>query len=197
MKQLLVDKKFYCQGAGKHLFIVQPPLTQGDQDAIDYKLDDSQGFNWYPNSVFFPFRYGLGWLTIYQSDRAEFNKKSTRAIILPFEVPEEEYLTFGGDFDDAVRIELPPGKYKLLYELRTLTIDEVLDNKKYQYASNYSAETVLGDRAPELCTVTFIPTEEEVKPELLKFSSWRSSFRGESPPAKKLVMFKYPIEEPY
>ncbi len=196
--QLLIDKRFDCSSVGKNLFILQPPLTYGDPSSMAPNISRVQGFTWYPNCIFFPFRYGNGWLKVVQTDKARMRTESSRAIILPFEVPDEGYLTVGGSIDDTDRIDLPPGQYKLLFELKTWTLGDILSTEKYQQAFDYSAKTVFRGNIPELCTVTFVPAREEVKPELLKFSSWGSNLRGESTLSpKELVLFEYLAEEPY
>lgn len=115
MKQLLIDREFSCAGVGRNLFIVQPPLEYGDLTRAVLDVSGTQGFAWYPNGVFFPFRYGNGWLTIYRSDLALMDEKSSRAIMLPFEVPSEGYLTFGGDLEGTELVNVRPGQYKLSY----------------------------------------------------------------------------------
>lgn len=187
-------------GSGQNLYLAQPPLEYPDVSGIDYQVANFQGFNWYPNCVFFFFRYGNGWLTVFRSDQVKVSKESTRAIVVPFEVPSEGHLNYGGDMSGVERFKISPGQYRLLFEMRELTLDEVLITEKYNYQFDYSSDTTFLGDIPELCTLTFVPTQEKVKPEFLKFSSWHASYRGDrsvlaSP--EEIVMFEYPAEEAY
>ena len=85
-------------------------------------------------------------------------------------------------------IQLPPGHYKVLIELRDIPEEELLSTAKYVTEFDYWIEEIERQRnnppsggdipvEVELCTATFVPSQEEIKPQILK--SDRHISRGE------------------
>ncbi|NEZ64144.1 hypothetical protein D0962_15325 [Leptolyngbyaceae cyanobacterium CCMR0082] len=167
--QLIEDKFFYAAHT-RHVMVVHPSGPYGDMPNEGYHARDVQGFAWYPNCVTFDLANGDSWLTVYHSQKLEIQPETTRAILVPFNVPGDGYIEITGNFD-VTRLDIPTGQYQLLFELRLLTKDEIFTTEKY---SNFRPQQADKDflEPPELCTLTFTPTAERVEPKLLRFTPW-------------------------
>ena len=169
--QLIEDKSFYAVHT-KHVMVVHPSGPSGDMPNEGYYAEDIQGFAWYPNCVTFHLSHGYSWLMVYYSKNLEdMQPETTRAIVVPFTVPEDGYIEIIGNFDET-RLDIPAGQYQLLFELRQLTQDEIFTTEKYSNFRRLEQEDGEIIELPELCTLTFIPTAERVEPKLLRFTPW-------------------------
>ena len=167
MTRLVADRYFDC-GDTRHITLLHPPLTYCDLPNEDYKAFCIQDFAWHPNGVTFHCKLGEVWLTVYESTKVEVNGDTEKAILVPFEIPSEGYINLAGD-DTEGALEVSPGQYQLLFELRELTTEELLSVDKYA-EFGYSLETDPPEiEASELCMLTFVPTREKIEPQLLKF----------------------------
>ena len=168
--QLIEDKSFYAVHT-KDVMVVHPSGPYGDMPNEGYHARDIQGFAWYANCVTFDLVHGDSWLKIYHSRQLDIQPETTRAIVVPFTVPEEGYIEITGDLD-VTRLDIPTGQYQLLFELRQLTQDEIFTTEKYSNFRRLEQEDGEIIELPELCTLTFIPTAERVEPKLLRFTPW-------------------------
>ena len=169
--QLIEDKAFYAVHT-KDVMVVHPTGPHGGMPNEGYQALYSQGFAWYSNCVIFDLAYGNAWLTVYHSRQLEdIQPETTRAIVVPFTVPEDGYINVNDDLYVS-RLDIPAGKYQLLFELRQLTEDEIFTTEKYFNFRRLEQEDGEIIELPELCTLTFIPTAERVEPKLLRFTPW-------------------------
>jgi hypothetical protein len=149
-----------------------------------------QKFIWYTDFVAFSTRgdnrdYSI---KIYLSDELTVHPDMERAILLPFKVPLEGTLLVSGSYGDTSPFQLPAGDYKLLFETRFLTDKEMAVSNRYSDWLKELRKDELGfgkEQKPELCLFTFIPTTEEVVPEIIK------GFE----PRQKLVLYDQPRPE--
>lgn len=156
-----------------------------------------QGFIWYPDFIVFDTIGDLEryWVKIAVSETLEIdsvvaeNKNSrganrASAIVLPFQVEEQDRVYVFGDYEDdtILSFTLSAGHYQLLIQNRNFTREEIEaspnnDCKDLDYDD--------WDEDLELCLLTFIPTEEVVKPEILVYEG---SFKSKEP-SSPLILF--------
>lgn len=172
MTKLIFD---YQTGGYGSIYIIYPSIELPDLPHSDWELSISQGFIWYPDYVAFGSRGQLFsyWAKVYLADSISLRSDDiARAILLPFTVPPSGELRLGANIDLPVPFYLPPGEYKLLFETRYVTDNEIRSSKRYDFLLNYldnpEAEIGLGDEdRPEMCFFTFIPTVEPVEPQII------------------------------
>ncbi|MGD1940759.1 MAG: competence protein ComJ [Leptolyngbyaceae cyanobacterium] len=138
-----------------------------------YALKGAQGFAWYRDAVIYDLDQENCWVEIYQTQRLEeVSSNVSRAILLPFSVPEAGHL-FMMEYSDILSFEILPGQYQLLFERRQLTENELFSIEKYAafayQPQGDSTSRQFPRESPEHCKLTFVPTQEPVEPKLLKF----------------------------
>ena len=151
----------------------------------------SQGFVWYPDFIAFDM---LGeernyWVKLAINETLSVNQtlieNEQSVIVLPFQANKGDRLYLFGEEDDLVlSFTLPVGHYKLLFQNRLFTREEI------EASSNNNCQDLdydydECDYIPELCQLTFIPTQEVVEPEILVY---KGSLKSKEPPSP-LVLF--------
>jgi hypothetical protein len=170
MSQLIKE----CRTGGHGLVcLASPPEILPDLSKVEWDLFKAQGFVWYKDFVAFAPR-GDQWsysVRIYLSDELTLQSGMDRAILLPYTVPDEGILFVTGSYGNPnISFEIAPGNYKLLFETRFLTDEEITSSGEYDFLLenlNNPEVNFYDERRPELCLFTFIPTNEKVKPEIL------------------------------
>ena len=170
MSELVLD--YQTSGSGL-VYIAHPSKAFADLFE-DWDLMRSQGFVWYLDYVGFSSRGHLYsyWAKVCLADDWIMKADTSRAILLPFTVPLAGNLLLGASTDLPVPFQLPPGKYKLLFETRYFTNDEIRSSGTHDFlldrVDNPEAEVGLSDEdRPEMCFFTFVPTAEPVEPQIL------------------------------
>jgi hypothetical protein len=139
---------------------------------LDGNLLIAQGFIWYSDFVAFA---GIGqlfsyWLKVYLANSLSLRPDVHRAILVPFTVPECGKLLAGSYMDLPPSFQIAPGEYKLLFETRFLTEEEIRSSKRYDFFLedlNNPDIGVMEEDRPEMCFLTFIPTTEPVEPQII------------------------------
>ncbi|MGB6296504.1 MAG: pentapeptide repeat-containing protein [Rivularia sp. (in: cyanobacteria)] len=149
-----------------------------------------QGFAWYRDFISFDMLtdYQTFWVKIAVSETLEIDSviaqdmKSgnlrANVIILPFQVAEDDRLYIFGDYDEDVSLSftLPAGNYQLLFQNRDFTREEI------EASPNFDCEDMDYDDCDtsiELCKLTFIPTEEVIKPQIIVY---KGCIKSKTPP---------------
>jgi hypothetical protein len=143
-------------------------------DFIDLDSFKNQSFVWYQDFVAFEGR-GDNWafsVKIYLADELTLQPDMERVILIPFTVPPEGTVLFGGYMDPVISpLQLLGGYYQILFETRFMTDAELAASDHYSYLhedlKNPEFEFFVAAR-PELCIFTFIPTDKKVEPKILK-----------------------------
>ena len=165
--KLIADKKLYC-GHVRKIILVHPSVGYPEYSLEDNKAVNNQKFAWHPDGVLFDCEDGCVWLTAYEAEEIQVKPETETAILVEMTVPEEGCLhTFSEEQMEPYKLALKPGRYKLLFELRNLLPEEYSVDK---YAKAYDLLELNLHFIPELCTLTFVATEEEVEPQLLRFA---------------------------
>ena len=76
-----------------------------------------------------------------------------------------------GSYGECFPFQLPPGSYKLLFEARFLTDEEMKSAGTYDDLLKEIEDPSIefwDELRPELCIFTFISTADEVEPKILK-----------------------------
>lgn len=202
MLRLIADSKLSCLMA-KQISLLHPFTESPNLSSEDYRLLSVQGFVWYTDGIIFNCDNGFVWLTAYEASETNLQKDTETAIVVPVEVPEEKFIRVANDlYKSDIRLSMPSGHYRMLFELREMK-DEEFYTKKYVEAYPHIAEPDLATR-PEVCTLTFVPVEQKVKPQLLKFKPSipyqyrRQVMRGEMSAndflPDKFVMYDTPVK---
>jgi hypothetical protein len=166
MDKLILDHQESGSGC---TYVCHPP---GEPPELDGNLLIAQGFVWYSDFVAFA---GIGhlyayWLKVYLADSLKFRPNIARAILVPFTVPEGGQLFAGSHMDLPPSFQIAPGEYKLLFETRFLTDEEIRSSKRYEFfledLDNPDMGVMEEDR-PEMCFLTFIPTADPVEPQII------------------------------
>jgi hypothetical protein len=143
-----------------------------------------QGFIWYPTFVQFlpPGSFGSYWTEIHTSEKLELQSETSRAIAVPFTVPENNQIFVGGSDDVATAVHMSQGNYQLLFETQYVTADDASRIPGYDW---YTPEVHENPQqsALELIWLTFIPTIELPEPCVLR------SEPGFNPPQKLCLNF--------
>lgn len=171
MGELLLN--YHTTGQGS-IYVTHPPEAFADLPDSDWELLISQGFVWYLDFVAFA---GRGQLFSYRvkvhllSSLAPRNDVS-RQILLPFSVPDEGKLLLGAYTDLPVSFKIPKGKYKLLFETRYFTDEEIRASTEYDFLTDALEDPdteigVIEEDRPEICFLTFVPTDEIVQPKII------------------------------
>lgn len=214
--QLVEDRNISSQIKTLALFYppVASPFTGPSNDMTneDYRSLGRQTFAWRPNGVVFHFRYEATWLNAYKAEDIEVSADSVRAILIPLTVTKEGSLNVFANCEIST-IHLPPGHYKVLVELRDVLEEELLSTEKYRDAFDYLVEEIERQKRDppsggdlsievELCTITFVPTQKKIAPQIMKFDphiSYRDRRRieagkttEESFTPNSLIMFDEP-----
>ncbi len=166
MDKLLLDHQVSGSGC---TYVSHPPE---EYYQFDYGLLIAQGFVWYSDFVAFA---GIGhlydyWLKVYLANSLSLWPDMHRAILVPFTVPECGQLLAGAHMDLPPSFQIAPGEYKLLFETRFLTDEEIRSSKTYDFfleALDNPDVGVMEDERPEMCFFTFIPTTEPVEPQII------------------------------
>lgn len=155
-----------------------------------------QGFAWYRDFISFDMLtdYQTYWVKIAVSEILEIDSviaqdiKSgnlrANVIILPFQVAEDDRLYIFGDYEGDVSLSftLPTGNYQLLFQNRDFTREEI------EASPNFDCEDMDYDDCDtsiELCKLTFIPTKEVVKPQIIVY---KGCIKSKTPP-NPLILF--------
>lgn len=157
-----------------------------------------QGFVWYRDFVAFKMlaQDRSYWVKLAVSETLEIdqtlikneenreNVNGESVIVLPFQVVDKDRLyVFGGDNDIILSFTLPVGNYKLLFQNRLFTKEEIEANPNNDYQDlEYDDDC---DYIPELCMLTFIPTKEAIEPEILMYDGSLKSNKAPTP----LILF--------
>lgn len=148
--------------------LIHPSVRYPRESVEDDEALNSQGFAWHSNGVLFSCKDGCVWLAAYEAEDAQVKPETETAILVPVVVPKEGYLhTLSEDKEEPLKIMLEPGRYNLLFELRDLLSEEHSIEK---YKEAYDLLEPNFRFTPELCTMTFVATEEKSKPQLLRFT---------------------------
>ncbi|MDJ0698023.1 hypothetical protein [Mastigocoleus sp. MO_188.B34] len=160
---------------------------EGYENQVPNLLMGPQGFIWYPDFIGFDMLSDAEsyWVKIAVSETLQIDpiiaaaKDSfeASAIVLPFQVINGERVYLFGD-DDAVifSFTLPVGHYQLLFQNRNFTTEEIENSPHFKHRDLDSDDC---DRIPELCILTFIPTNTAIKPEILVY---KGSLETTEPP---------------
>ncbi len=166
MAKLILD--YQVSGSGC-TYMYHPPKAYPE---LDWGFLIAQGFVWYSDYVAFA---GIGhlyssWLKVYIADSLSLRPDTHRAILVPFTVPEGGQLLAGAHMDSPSSFQIAPGEYKLLFETRFLTDDEIRSSERYDFLLEDLDNPDVGvmeDERPEMCFFTFIPTTEPVEPQII------------------------------
>ena len=191
--KLIKELSMYC-GDIKSLNVSTPPLNNPYQsDSDDYIIAKSdRGFFCYPNCVGFETLGSAGscWVKIYVSSCLELEVDAERAIVVPYFVSKQNYFYLSDD-NPGKRIDLDSEQYQLLYQSRYLKDEEIKslgDTFNYFFDPEfYDPDSDNDDFRPKLCILTFIPTTEEIEPQILRCEP------GFDPPSN-LIVFKEPMQ---
>lgn len=163
----------------------------------------SQGFVWYPDFIAFDM---LGeernyWVKLTVAEALEIDSTLTEnmesqyvyskesVIVLPFEVVKGDRLyLFGGDDDLVLSFTLSIGHYQLLFQNRLFTREEIeaSPNNDCQDLDYDYGEC---DYIPELCQLTFIPTDKVIEPKILVDKNSTAKTKSPSP----LILFDHKL----
>ena len=186
---LVKELRMSC-GSIKSLNISTPPQKYPSSESDDaVKASCNQGFFWYPNCVGFETRGIIGgcWVKVYVSKRLKLESDTERAIVVPYHVSSENYFYLSDD-NLGKPIKLESGQYQVLYQNRYLGNDEIESlGNTFDYFDPEDSIDLEGSR-PELCLLTFIPTTEEIEPQILRHEP------GFNPPSE-LIMFSEPMPQ--
>ena len=186
MARLITESKINC-GDVRSLNISTPPLASQNYNREDTNTYCNQGFVWHPNFVGFETRgeIGGGWVRVYVSNNLELEAEIERAIVVPYFVSSENYFYLSDD-DSGQCVELESSQYQLLYQNRYLRNDEI--EILGEFEDEFEPEEDPDSFRPELCLLTFIPTTEEIEPQILRHEP------GFNPPSE-LIMFSEPMPQ--
>jgi hypothetical protein len=136
-------KKFQVGVTYSTIVVFDPNLEMPFNDWT--RQHGRQGFSWRDGSVSFSTLtdYGIVKIEVATEAEAHIHKQTTRAILVPFRIPEGGKIEVG-NLDYQEIIKLNPGNYSLLFEIHRTKEDEMW------------------------CRLTFIPTSEPVEPQILK-----------------------------
>ena len=184
--KLLRELSMSC-GDVSTINVSTPPLYSQNYNNADINAYFDQGFTWHPNFVGFKIRNEIGgcWIKVYVSERLELQDDTEITIIVPYRVSAENcfYLS---DEDSEISIDLDSGQYQLLYQNRYLSNSEIESlGDTFDYFNPEEDPDPDGSR-PELCLLTFIPTTEEIEPQILHHEP-------EFNPPSELIMFSEPM----
>lgn len=161
-------------GGHRTICMATPPDILPDLPDSDWEIFATQQFIWYTDFVAFKARGDIGsyLIEVYLSDKLNTQADISHAILLPFTVPPEGTLLVTGSYGDpSFPFQLPPGNYKMLFETRFLTDQEIASSGHYDYLleklENPDVE-FWDELRPELCIFTFIATTDSVNPRVLK-----------------------------
>lgn len=163
------------------------------QNEASNLLIGPQGFMWYRDFIAFDMLSDIEryWVKIAVCETLEIDPIIAKAkdsfeasaIVLPFEVVDEDRVYVFGD-DDAVifSFTLPVGHYQLLFQNRDFTKEEIESSPHFDCKDGNYDDC---DDISELCTLTFIPTDEVIKPEILVYKGSLESKEAPTP----LILF--------
>lgn len=174
-------------------------IKQKKYEALGFDLLLRQGFIWYQDFIEFNMLSDFlsYWIKIAVAETLEiepviadaFSKPrnffgGNDVILLPFQVVDKERIYVFGDYDDDLNLSftLPVGNYKLLFQNRHFTREEI------EASPNNDCQDLDyddWDEDMELCLLTFIPTKEVVEPEILVGKSWIKKEKSANP----LILF--------
>ena len=145
-----------------------PELSKLSNESFDLSFD--QGFILHSNYVAFVVPNNSDcYVRIVLSEAINVELTSTIAIVVPYYVPDKIGLYVSSD-EPGERFEITGGDYQLLYQLRPLKDEEVAS--LMGYTKEHFDPDVDGDNyRPSLCTLTFISSDTEKKPSILKQDS--------------------------
>lgn len=164
-------KKFEVGGHGLICLASSPEILPDIPDS-DWDLFKVQGFTWYTDFIAFNSR-GESWSYLIEvriSNELILQTDVDRTILLPYTIPSDGIVLIGTYMDPLVPIQIPSGEYKILFQTRFLTDQEIESSGHYDYLLEDLKNpdgNFYDERRPELCIFTFIPTQEKVKPEIL------------------------------
>ena len=154
--------------------IANPPDIFPDLPDSEWDLFKTQMFTWYTDFLAFSGR-GDNWsyfVKIYSANELSIREDTSIAILLPFTVPPEGTLLVSGSYGNpSFPFDIAPGYYKLLYETRFLTDQEIESSGHYDYLLEELKDPGVDfwdERRPELCLFTFVPTSNLVIPQVIK-----------------------------
>ena len=144
----------------------------------DYsKLLLDQGFVWYQDFIAFYMLsdYRSYWIKTTVTESLEIDSVianarggQASAIVLPFQVTDQERVCVFGDDDTTANFSftLPARHYQLLFQNRHFTPDEVEAEPNFN-CDDYSD----WDEEIELCLLTFVPAIKPIEPKIITYKS--------------------------
>ena len=185
----LIDVSRMSCGDVKTLNVSTPPVNHQNYSDRDINAYFDQGFVWHPNFIGFKTRNNIGgcWVQAYVSESLSLEPDTERAIVVPYRVSDENYFYLSDD-NLGEHVDLKSGQYQLLYQNRRLSNDEIESlGDEFDYFDPEDGINPESSR-PELCLLTFIPTTEVIKPQILR------SEPGFNPPSE-LIVFDEPMPQ--
>ena len=169
MTQVIKELALSCVDTG-FIKVSTPPLAYPEISKIPSRSFNTcleQGFVWHSNYAAFGTLGTNGCeVRVVVSEELIIEPDSIRAILVPYCVPNQAGLYISDD-DPVTLLNIAGGQYKLMYQTRLLTDDEILASTHYteeQFDPSVDSDAY----RPELCSLTFIPSDTETAPEILR-----------------------------
>ena len=182
-------------------------IKQNKYEDRGFNLLLRQGFVWYQDFIEFSMLsdFQSYWIKIAVAETLEIDSVIADAIkrpgnsfagndiiVLPFKIEDKDKVYVFGDYEEDLNLSftLPAGNYKLLFQNRDFTPEEI------EASPNNDCQDLDyddWDENMELCLLTFIPTEEVVEPEILVYRSSTRKVKSANP----LILFNEKLYEDY